>query len=76
MEIRFKDLRAEADVNVGDNGMPTFVNFFRGMVVDNLTSLGLTKGGRKRLSILGDQSSGINGVLKPVMIVDRTTRVN
>ena len=61
-----QDLHAEANVNVGDSGMPTFVNFFRSTAVDVLTSMGLTKGGRQMLSILGDRTEGISGVLKPV----------
>ena len=61
-----QDLHAEANVNVGNSGMPTFVNFFRSTAVDVLTSMGLTKGGRQMLSILGDRTEGISGVLKPV----------
>ena len=53
-------------MNVGNSGMPTFVNFFRSTAVDVLTSMGLTKGGRQMLSILGDRTEGISGVLKPV----------
>ena len=61
-----QDLHAEANVNVGNSGMPTFVNFFRSTAVDVLTAAGLTKGGRQMLSILGDRTEGISGVLKPV----------
>lgn len=58
-------LTADADVNVGSAGMPSFFNFFRNAVVDVLTSLRLTPGGRQPLSILG----GIKGVLKPVRVI-------
>ncbi|GAX74480.1 hypothetical protein CEUSTIGMA_g1929.t1 [Chlamydomonas eustigma] len=61
VEVRFENLFAEANVNVGSAGMPTFLNFFKSAIVDLLTSLNLTPGGRQPLSILG----GLNGVLKP-----------
>lgn len=62
VEVRFQNLTADAFVNVGSAGMPTFFNFFRSSVVDWLTALRLTPGGRQPLSILG----GVSGVLKPV----------
>ena len=62
VEVRFEGLTADANVNVGSAGMPTFLNFFRSSVVDLLSALHLTPGGRQPLSILG----GVKGVLKPV----------
>lgn len=62
VEVRFQNLSADAFVNVGSAGMPTFINFFRTAIVDVLTSLRLTPGGRQPLNILG----GVSGVLKPV----------
>ena len=57
-----QDLAASANVNVGNAGMPTFINFFRNYAVDALTALRLIPGARQHLSILG----GVKGVLKPV----------
>jgi len=62
IEVRFQDLTADANVNVGSAGMPSFINFFRNSVIDTLSALRLTPGGRQALSILG----GVKGVLKPV----------
>lgn len=66
LEVRFQNLIAEANVSVGNAGMPTFVNFFLGAAMDAISSTGLIKGGRQKLSILGDSKAGISGVLKPV----------
>ena len=60
--LLFQDLTANANVNVGAAGMPSFINFFRNTVIDMLSALNLTPGGRQPLNILG----GVKGVLKPV----------
>lgn len=38
-EVRFNNLCADALVNVGSAGMPTFVNFFRESIVDVLSAM-------------------------------------
>jgi ABC-type multidrug transport system ATPase subunit len=60
-EVRFKNLSADAHVNVGSAGMPTFINFFRESIVDLLSAAHLTSGGKEPLSILNN----VSGVLKP-----------
>ena len=60
-EVRFANLCADAEVNVGSAGMPSFTNFFRESIVDLLSALRVTSDGKQPLSILNN----VSGVLKP-----------
>ncbi|RDY00373.1 ABC transporter G family member 31, partial [Mucuna pruriens] len=61
IEVRYKNLTIEADVQLGSRALPTLINYTRDVFEGILTGIGIGRPQRHSLTILND----ITGVIKP-----------
>ncbi|KAJ0960089.1 hypothetical protein J5N97_000148 [Dioscorea zingiberensis] len=61
IEVRFENLKIDAEAYVGNRGLPTFTNFFVNKILALLSSLHIVPSGKRPISILHD----ITGIIKP-----------
>ncbi|KAJ0959677.1 hypothetical protein J5N97_000669 [Dioscorea zingiberensis] len=61
IEVRFENLKIDAEAYVGNRGLPTFTNFFVNKILALLSSLHIVPSGKRPISILHD----ISGIIKP-----------
>ncbi|XP_020221803.1 ABC transporter G family member 31 [Cajanus cajan] len=61
IEVRYKNLTIEADVQIGSRALPTLINYTRDALEGMITGIGIGRPQRHSLTILND----ISGVIKP-----------
>ncbi|XWS20361.1 hypothetical protein CRYUN_Cryun31cG0094900 [Craigia yunnanensis] len=61
IEVRFEHLNIEAEAFVGNNALPTVLNFTTRIVEGFLTDMGILSSRKKQLTILND----VSGIIKP-----------
>ncbi|XP_028784726.1 ABC transporter G family member 31 [Neltuma alba] len=61
IEVRYKNLNIEADVQIGSRALPTLINSTRDVIENVLTKLGIFRPKRHSLTILDN----VSGVIKP-----------
>ncbi|KAG0492944.1 hypothetical protein HPP92_006342 [Vanilla planifolia] len=61
IEVRFDHLNIDAEVYVGNRGVPTFPNFFVNKITEILSALHVVPSGKRPISILSD----ISGIVRP-----------
>ncbi|KAM0933390.1 putative ABC-type sulfate transporter [Dioscorea sansibarensis] len=61
IEVRFENLKIDAEAYVGNRGLPTFTNFFTNKITGFLSALHIVSSGKRPISILHD----ISGIIKP-----------
>ncbi|XP_008461059.1 pleiotropic drug resistance protein 1-like [Cucumis melo] len=61
IEVRFEDLRVEAEAYIGERALPTIFNFFANLMEGFLAYLRILSSKKKQLTILHD----VSGIIKP-----------
>ncbi|KAH7657268.1 Monosaccharide-transporting ATPase protein [Dioscorea alata] len=61
IEVRFENLKIDAEAYVGNRGLPTFTNFFTNKIMGVLSALHIVSSGKRPISILDD----VSGIIRP-----------
>ncbi|KAH7657266.1 Monosaccharide-transporting ATPase protein [Dioscorea alata] len=61
IEVRFENLKIDAEAYVGNRGLPTFTNFFTNKIMGVLSALHIVPSGKRPISILDD----VSGIIRP-----------
>lgn len=61
IEVRFKHLKAEADVRVGTSGLPTVLNSITNKLEEVANALHLSRSRKQAMPILHD----VSGIVRP-----------